>query len=86
MKNILIEHTRASKMVHFMVKKFVPVFEKVVSKETWLSNHIGELRYTRWSSNFDQPTPTSIPHKLWPIVRIRRKRAGQLELFPVLKS
>ena len=81
MQNILIEHTRAPKMKHFMVKKFIPVFEKVYLAEYWLSNLVGEIRYVRWGWNFDQPTPTSIPQKMWPIVRVRRARLGQLRLL-----
>jgi hypothetical protein len=82
MTNILIEHTRAPRMKYFFVKKFIPVFEQVVTKETWLSNKLGEPKYIKGQENFySMPTPTSIPKKMWPIARVRRARTGQLRLL-----
>lgn len=79
MQNILIEHTRAPRLKHFMVKTFVPVFKQVVTKETWLSNKLGEPKYIKGDENFYcMIVPTPAPKKMWPIVRVRRARAGQL--------
>lgn len=84
MKNTLIEHTRAKKMRHCMVRKFVPLFKRVVVKETWLSGVLGEPLYECGNiAYWFNLTPTSIPKKMWAIVRAKKRKVGQLELIRV---
>lgn len=77
--NVLIEHTRKPSKRHLFVKKFVPVFQRILADGGPLD---GTLRYERGDWNFyGTPTPTSIPQKIYPIMHVRRQREGQLCLF-----
>lgn len=88
MINILIEQTRTEKMKHWGVKKFVPVFERMEEQEVYkyptglnFEKILKEFpRYERGEYNWWQLSKTSIPKKVWPISRIKRRRIGQLEL------
>ena len=87
MQNILIEHTRAWRLKHFMVKPFVPIFQRTreayAAGAQWMQKEkITVPKYNRWGWNFySMPIPTPAPKKMWPIVRVRRARLGQLKLF-----
>jgi len=77
--NPTVEKTRAIR--HLCAKKFIPVFERVVIEEKWLTPRVGDLRYIRHSYNYFSPTPTSKPKTLWAIARARRAKVGQLKLL-----
>lgn len=75
MKNITVEQTRAKKLRHCFVRAFVPISKRVYEDEFITSIGGMKVKYL-WTD----PTPTSIPKKIWSIVRVRMHRAGQLEL------
>lgn len=85
MKNILIEQTRTKKMKHYFVKPFVPIFARTelrkdyVAFKGWVTQCLPI--YTRWEYNWWSVSKTSIPKKVWPIVRARVKKTGQLCLL-----
>lgn len=87
MKNLTIEQTRTSRMKHCMIKKFVPVFQRMEEqyvKPLWnvSGKYMLVSRYDKgdlfYYFNFSK---TSIPKKIWPIARAKRKKAGQLSLW-----
>lgn len=86
MKNITVEQTRAKKMRNCFVRKFVPIYQRTMEGYAagahWLSKaKILIPRYERGEAwHCLTPSPTSIPNKMWPIRRVRVRRAGQLEL------
>lgn len=81
--------TRIEKMKHWGARSFVPVFERLVEEEVYKYptganfEKIKKLfpRYERGEYNFWLVSKTSIPKKVWPVVRAKRKKVGQLSLW-----
>lgn len=72
-------------MKHYFIKPFMPVFEreKILKKfHTWSgkTTEIHVPKYKRWSYNYWLFRPTTIPKKIWAIIRAKVRRTGQLEL------
>ena len=72
-------------MKHYFIRSFIPVFDRqedIEERDFWSGKKtmISVLKYERWSYNYWTVHPTTIPKKIWVIIRAKIRRTGQLEL------
>lgn len=78
-------------MNHCMIRPFMPVFERKYKTYLVASGfgQEGGYQMVKVEPGEFYPvcsiSPTSIPNKVWPLVRMRKRRTGQLELINELE-